>query len=82
MAYKFHGEAPQGASGPQRQDHTVHRAARRIGPLSKAALLFAALVALIVFAVAKNPAAAPTTCVDIKSVEACGDASANEAPRP
>lgn len=75
MAYKFHGEAPQGAGGSRRQDHPVHRASRRLGALSKAALLFAALVALIVFAVVQSPDAPATTCVDIKSPEACGTAS-------
>lgn len=82
MAYKFHGEAPQGGGGAQRQDHTVHRPARRHGGLIKAALLFAALIALIVFAVIKNPDAAAPTCVDIKSLEACGDTRDAETARP
>ena len=82
MAYKFHGEAPQGGGGAQREDHTVHRSARRHRALIKAALLFASVLALIVFAVIKNPDAAAPTCVDIKSPEACGDAGNTKTAQP
>lgn len=73
MAYKFHGEAPQGARTARRQDHPVHRASRRLGPLSKAALLACALIALLAYAAAQNPKAPIPACVDIKSPEACGE---------